>query len=117
MQHLPQGFGSLFVEGGLGPFGTRRFGHKSIQATLVGIVDGVAHRLLAASEVPGYLRNLSSPLEGAKSIWERRKVKASLERREASSRSRSSFESLRTKMGGFMALTVTHNPKSALDVH
>src|SRR3954469_2620106 len=32
----------------------------------------------------------SSPLEEARSIWERRKVKASLERREASSRSRSS---------------------------
>jgi hypothetical protein len=81
-------------------------------------VDGVGHRLLAASEVPGYLRNLSSPLEGAKSIWERRKVEASLERGEASSLSAFFLRKLAdTKMGGFMALTVTHNPKSAPDVH
>jgi hypothetical protein len=59
----------------------------------------------------------SSPLELARSIWLRRKVKASLERREASSRSRSSFESVRTKIGGFMAITVTQNPKPALDMH
>src|SRR5438270_845659 len=59
----------------------------------------------------------SSPLEEARSIWERRKVKASLERSPASSRSRSSVESLRTKIGGFIPTTVTHNPKSALNVH
>jgi hypothetical protein len=58
-----------------------------------------------------------SPLEEARSIWERRKAKASLERNPASSRLRSSFESGRTKIGGFMATTVTHNPKPTLDVH
>src|SRR5947209_8338305 len=58
-----------------------------------------------------------SPLELAKSIWERRKVKVSLERNPAWSRSRSSFESVRTKIGGFMAITVTHNPRPPLNVH
>src|SRR5215204_1380075 len=59
----------------------------------------------------------SSPLEEARSIWERRKVKVSLERNPAWSRSRSSFESVRTKIGGFMPTTVTHNPRPALDIH
>src|SRR3712207_2148127 len=58
----------------------------------------------------------SSPLEEARSICERRKVKVSLERNPASSRLRSSFESVRTKIGGFMPPTVTHNPKLVLDV-
>src|SRR3712207_2902659 len=58
----------------------------------------------------------SSLLEEARSIWERRKVKVALERNPASSRLRSSFESVRTKIGGFMPPTVTHNPKSILDV-
>jgi hypothetical protein len=30
---------------------------------------------------------------------------------------RSSFESVRTKIGGFMATTVTHNPKPILKMH
>ena len=58
-----------------------------------------------------------SPLELAETIWERRKVKASLERSPASSRLRSSFESGRTKIGGFMATTATHNPKPILTMH
>jgi hypothetical protein len=57
-----------------------------------------------------------SPLELAKSIWDRRKTKVSLERSLASRRSRSSFESVRTKIGGFMANTVAHDPKPALDL-
>ena len=59
----------------------------------------------------------SSPLELARSIWERRKAKASLERSPASSRSRSSSENGRTKIGGFMALTINHNPKPILKMH
>src|SRR3982750_1454380 len=59
----------------------------------------------------------SSPLEEARSIWDRRKVKASLERSPASRRLRSSIKSLRTKIGGFIPTTVTHNPKPALNVH
>src|SRR5215212_5158931 len=63
------------------------------------------------------IRGTSLPLELAKSIWERRKAKASLERSPASSRLRSSFESVRTKIGGFMVTTVTHNPKPNLQMH
>ena len=59
----------------------------------------------------------SSPLEEARSIWERRKVKVSLERSPASSRLRSSVESLRTKIGGFIPTTLTHSPKPTLDMH
>jgi hypothetical protein len=40
-----------------------------------------------------------------------------LERNPASSRLRSSFESVRTKIGSFMPTTVTHNSKPTLDVH
>jgi hypothetical protein len=117
VEHLPQGLGALLlVEGGLGPFGTRRAGSESLKATLVEVVDGVAHRLLPAAQVLSDLRDLI-PLEEARSIWERRKVKVSLERNPAWSRSRSSFESVRTKIGGFMPTTVTHNPRPALDIH
>src|SRR5215210_4502797 len=56
-------------------------------------------------------------LELARSICERRRAKESLERNPASSRSRSSFESVRTKIGGFMATTVTHNLKPVLKMH
>jgi hypothetical protein len=58
-----------------------------------------------------------SPLELARSIWHRREVKASFECSPASSRLRSWVESLRTKIGGFIPTTVTHNPKPILDVH
>src|SRR4051794_30144752 len=61
VEQFPQGFGSLLVEDGAGPPGTRRFGCKSIQASLVEGVDGVAHRLLTAAQVLGYLRDLISP--------------------------------------------------------
>jgi hypothetical protein len=44
-------------------------------------------------------------------------VKVPLERNPALSRSRSSFESVRTKIGDFVAITVTHNPRPALNVH
>jgi hypothetical protein len=40
-----------------------------------------------------------------------------LERNPASSRSRSFSENERTKIGGFMALTITHSPKPILKMH
>jgi hypothetical protein len=80
-------------------------------------MDGVAHGLLPAAQVLSNLGDLIPPLEEATSIWERRKVKVSLERNPASSPLRSSVESSPTKIGGFMPTTVTHNPKSTLDVH
>jgi hypothetical protein len=59
----------------------------------------------------------SSLLEEARSICERRRVKASLERSPAWRVSRSFSESERTKIGVFIATTVTHNPKPILKVH
>lgn len=58
-----------------------------------------------------------SPLELARSIWHRRRTKASEERNPASSAFRSSVESVRKKMGGFIALTIAHNPKPILNAH
>jgi hypothetical protein len=59
----------------------------------------------------------SSPLEEARSICDRRRVKASLERSPASRLSRSFSENERTKIGAFMVLTITHNPKPILRMH
>jgi hypothetical protein len=61
VEHLPQPLGALLIEGRLGSFGTRRAGHQSIQASLVGGVDGVAHRLLPAAQILCYLRDVFSP--------------------------------------------------------
>src|SRR5215210_1821000 len=58
-----------------------------------------------------------SPLELARSIWERRMVKVSLERSLAWRASRSPSENERTKIGVFIALTVTHNTKPILKMH
>src|SRR5215212_11789053 len=63
------------------------------------------------------IRGTSLPFEEARSICERRRVKASLERSPAWRVSCSFSESERTKMGVFMATTVTHNPKPILKVH
>jgi hypothetical protein len=59
----------------------------------------------------------SFPFEEARSICERRRVKASLERSPPWRVSRSFSESERTKIGVFMATTVTHNPKPILKMH
>jgi hypothetical protein len=58
-----------------------------------------------------------SPLELASKIWHRRKVKASLERREPWRASRSSKENGRTEIEVFMVLTVTRNTKPILKMH
>jgi hypothetical protein len=64
------------------------------------------------------IHGTSSPLEEAMSIWlRRRRVKVSLECREASMASRSFSENERTKIGAFMIITVTHNPKPILKLH
>ena len=59
--HLPQGLGPSLIESVASSPGTRRFGHQSIHASGVEVVDGVTHRLLAASEVRRYLGDLISP--------------------------------------------------------
>jgi hypothetical protein len=58
-----------------------------------------------------------SPRTLARSIWHRRITKASLERSPASSRSRSSFDSSRTKIGGFMRNTIAHLTRPSLRRH
>ncbi len=55
--------------------------------------------------VPLYGR---SPRALRRRIWQRCKTKVSEERKPASNASRSSSESVRTKMGGFMTTTGTH---------
>src|SRR5215203_1248443 len=63
------------------------------------------------------MRGAISPRALAKSIWQRRRTKALEDRRPSSSALRSCVESLRTKIGGFMSITVTHNPESVLNLH
>jgi hypothetical protein len=58
-----------------------------------------------------------SPLELARSICDRRMVKASLERSPASRPSRSFSDNGRTKIGVFMVRTVTRQPKPILKLH
>src|ERR671910_2437528 len=53
----------------------------------------------------------------ARRIWQRLRTKASEERNPASSSWRSSFESVRTNMGGFMGTTVTHHSQPVLKSH
>src|SRR5829696_5245328 len=63
------------------------------------------------------IRGERSPFELAKRIWQRRRTKASEERNPASKALRSSFESVRTKIGGFMSITVTHHSQPVLKTH
>src|SRR3712207_3406832 len=64
VEHLFESFGTLLVEGVAGSFGARGSGNESIQAPLVEVVDGVAHRLLPAAQVLSYLRYMLSPRAG-----------------------------------------------------
>src|SRR5215208_525459 len=61
VEHLPQSLGTLLVEGVAGSFGARGSGNESIQAPLVEIMDGVAHRLLPAAQALGYFRDILTP--------------------------------------------------------
>ncbi len=58
-----------------------------------------------------------SPRELARSIWLRRRTKASLERSPAVRALRSSWDNERTKIGGFMTTTIAHPTLSILKVH
>jgi hypothetical protein len=58
-----------------------------------------------------------SPRALARRIWQRRITKASLERSPACRRSRSFFDSSRTKIGGFMPNTIAHNTRPSLRMH
>src|SRR5215216_2413037 len=61
VEHLPQEFGALLVEGVPGPSGARGSGNESIHAPLVEIMDGVAHRLRPAAEARGDSRGILAP--------------------------------------------------------
>src|ERR671910_2231617 len=63
------------------------------------------------------IRDGRSRRELAKRIWQRLRTKASEERNPASRASRSFFESVRTKIGGFMSATVAHHPLPVLQMH
>src|SRR5215203_2489688 len=63
------------------------------------------------------IRGGRSPRALARRIWQRRRTKASEERSPASNALRSSFESVRTKIGGFMTTTVSHCTQPVSDMH
>ena len=56
MEHLPQGFGALLVEGRVHALGARGASGEGVEAALVEGADGVANRLRSAPEASGYLR-------------------------------------------------------------
>jgi hypothetical protein len=58
-----------------------------------------------------------SPRALPRSIWLRRRTKASLERSPAVRASRSSWDNERTKIGGFMRNTIAHPTRSILKWH
>jgi hypothetical protein len=72
------------------------------QPFLVEGVDGVACGLRIAAQLVSYLVGIFAPVVGEKNLAERRKVKASGERKAASRVSRSASLSGRTKIGRLM---------------
>jgi hypothetical protein len=117
VQQLPQSARTLLVEGGVDLSGTR--GTCFLRASSPrSLKSWMASRTVCCPH-PRFLAicGARSPRALARSIWQRRSTKASEERRPSSSASCSSSESVRTKMGGLMFITVTHNPKPVLDVH
>jgi hypothetical protein len=72
-------------------------------------VDGVACGLRVAAQLVSYLVGVLAPVAGEKDLAERRKVKASGERKPASRDSRSASLSGRTKIGCFMLWRITLN--------
>jgi hypothetical protein len=79
------------------------------QPFLVEGVDGVACGLRIAAQLLSNLVGVFAPVAGEKYLAERRKVKASGERKPASRDSRSASLSGRTKIGRFMLWRITLN--------
>ena len=118
MEHPPQGFGALLVEGLSCSLRTPGFGRQSAKATLVEGVDGIARLLTgAAPQRERAICGARSPLSLARMIWARRMTKASLERNAVSNCSFSVSESERTKMGGLMVSTIASYTTPILDMH
>ncbi len=116
MEHLSESLGALFVESGMDALGARGSRHEGEKAAIVEGVDA----FLTVWEPHPRLQAISggdSPRELARRIWHRRITKASLERSPASKASRSSCDNERTKIGGFMHITIAHNTPPSLKVH
>ena len=101
----PQSLGAFLLEGIAGSEGTRRFGCQSTHA--LALKSWMASRTVCCPQ-PRFsaICGTSFPFEEARSICERRRVKASLERSPAWRVSRSFSESERTKIGVFMAKSI-----------
>ena len=95
-------------------FGREEPAIRASRPRSVEVVDGVAHGLGSAAQRAGYLRGAFSPRPLARRIWHRRRTKESEERSPSSNASRSFLESVRTKIGGLMTITITHSPKPVL---
>ena len=103
MEHLPQGLSLFGIEGPMNGVRMLRSRLESLrQPFLVEGVDGVACGLRIAAQLVSYLVSIFAPVAGEKYLAERRKVKASGERKPASRDSRSASLRGRTKIGGFM---------------
>src|SRR5215207_579233 len=117
VEHLPECLGALLVEGGVYPIWARRARGEgvprplSLKARMAFLTVCEAHPRLRA------IFGGDSPRALARRIWDRRITKASLERSPASRRSRSFFDSSRTKIGGFMPNTIAHNTLPSLRMH
>ena len=91
--------------------GVRASGPLSLKARMAFLTVCEAHPRLRA------IFGGDSPRALASRIWQRRITKASLDRSPASSRSRSFFDSSRTKIGGFMQPTIAHHTQPSLKMH
>ena len=116
VQQGPQCFGLLAREGGAGGMGTRRASVQTGQANAVEGPKGVADGLVVAAQVVSNLRG-QFPLALARRTWQRRRTKASDERKPASNCGRSASLKGRTKMGLFMTHRITHNLRPILTLH
>jgi hypothetical protein len=102
MKHPPQSLGLLRIEGPMNGVRAARSLPECLSETLlVELVDGVARRLRVAAQAAGYLVGVLAPAL-ARSIWQRRRVKASGERKPAFRVSRSASVKGRTYIGRFM---------------
>jgi hypothetical protein len=103
MEHLAQSLGPFGIEGPMnGERAVRASSERLGKALLVELVDGIARGLRVTAEVAGDLVGVL-PSALLSRIWQRRKVKASGERKPASRVLRSASVKGRTKIGRFIA--------------
>jgi hypothetical protein len=111
VEHLPQGLSLLSIlESSMNGVRMLRSRLEGLgKSLLVEGVDGVACGLRIAAQLVSYLVGVLAPVAGEKYLAQRRKVKASGERKPASRDSRSASLSGRTKIGCFMLWRITLN--------